>query len=873
MRGFYRRSWRPLASSIIIGVSAWCAAGIVAVVSAEALSSRLIAPGPWWVAVLAAGAALVVPGWRASPLTATPALLATVPWWPVPIPAAALIWTGALAWVPIAGAFLVSEGGRLVGLCGRVPGASNPARATRLAAGGALLVAVLAAWALDPQVPGGDEPHYLVITQSLLQDADLQIENNHAARDYASYAGGTLAPDYLVRGRNRAIYSIHAPGVSALVLPGFALMGFRGAQLTLVLIFAITGALVWRSAWRLTGDVSAAWFAWAAVVGSTTMAVLSFMVFPDAPGACAVAAGVWLLVSLRDVRPRALVTVSTLLAALPWLHTRFSVIAGLLGAAIAAGVLADGARPVAERWRRVAAFVVVPLLSALLWLWSFFVIFGTADPRVPYGPNPELRSWIWGAVAGLFVDQQFGLLTYAPVLTVAGAAVMMRAPRSWRVLSALCLGIVLISAMVVATYWMWWAGVPGLPARFLAAAAPLLAVPLAVVWSRSTPVGRSALLALLAASLAMTIMVLAADRGVMAWNPRHGQAAWLEWLSPLVNLPRVWPSFFWNGEAAFLRHAGVLVGVIGGLWLLMRVVVRRHAGHARLAVAVWLLVGAMVTAGAGWWFTASAPVDPSRAQLKAHAAAGEGRRLYEVGAGVRRWDAARRPLRIRADQAPLADRPSVAMMTLLDVPAGAYRLDLFSRQIMSGDVVIRIGRSAEPLYRVTLASTERQSLPLTLPAGAAELVVEASSAEAARGWEAAMVPASAADASRGFARVYARWPEADVFFQDDNVFVEAGGFWVRGGHTASVVISQGAVSAGRTRALVLRNGGAANTVAIRSGVWQEVVSMAAWQERVVGLPAAGPRGEWLVTITSASGFQPSVTSGGTDTRVLGVWVQ
>lgn len=802
-----------------------------------------------------------------------PALLATVPCWPVPIPAEALIWTGALAWVPIASAFLVSEGGRLVALCGRAPGTSDPTRATRVAAVGALLVAALAAWAISPRVPGGDEPHYLVITQSLLQDADLQIENNHAARDYAAYFGGTIAPDYLVRGRNGAIYSIHAPGVSALVLPGFALMGFRGAQLTLVLVFAITGALVWRSAWRLTGDVSAAWFAWAAVVGSTTMAVLGAMVFPDAPGACAVAAGVWLLVSVRDVTPRALVAVSTLLAALPWLHTRFSVLAGLLGVAIVLAVLADTGRTMAARWRRAAAFVLVPLVSASLWLWSFFVMYGTADPRVPYGPNPELRSWIWGALAGLFVDQQFGLLTYAPVLVVAAAAVVMRAPRAWRLLSALCLISLLLYAMAVSGYWMWWAGVPGLPARFLTAAVPLLAVPLAVVWSRSTPVGRSALLALLAVSLAMTMMVLAVERGAMAWNPRHGRAAWLEWLSPLVNLPRAWPSFFWNGEAAFLRHAAVLVAVFGGLWLLLRMVARRAAGHARLAVAAWLLTGAMVTAGAGWRVTGSAPLDPSRAQLQMHAAAGEGRGIYEVGAGVRRWDAARNPLRIRARQAPLTDRPSAVVMAMANVPAGAYRLDLSSGRIMSGDVVIRIGRSAEPLYRFTLALTARQGLPIALPAGAAALVVEASSPAAARAWEAALVPVSPADASRGFARLHVRWPETDAFFCDDNVFVEAAGFWVRGERTAGVVLNQGTVFAGRTRVLLLRNGGAANIVTIRSGAWQEVVPMAKWQERVVGLPPADALGTWPLTITSASGFQPSATSGGTDTRVLGVWVQ
>ena len=84
------------------------------------------------------------------------------------------------------------------------------------------LALVATAWALSPRLPGGDEPHYLIITQSLLEDGDLRIENNHQARDYASYFHGTLNPDFLHRGRNEVIYSIHAPGLPVLVAPLFA---------------------------------------------------------------------------------------------------------------------------------------------------------------------------------------------------------------------------------------------------------------------------------------------------------------------------------------------------------------------------------------------------------------------------------------------------------------------------------------------------------------------------------------------------------------------------------------------------------------------------------------------------------------------------
>ena len=58
-------------------------------------------------------------------------------------------------------------------------------------------------------------------------------------RDYASSFGGAIAPDFLQRGRDGEIYSIHAPGVAVLVLPAFALFGYRGAQVTVLLLAAI----------------------------------------------------------------------------------------------------------------------------------------------------------------------------------------------------------------------------------------------------------------------------------------------------------------------------------------------------------------------------------------------------------------------------------------------------------------------------------------------------------------------------------------------------------------------------------------------------------------------------------------------------------
>jgi hypothetical protein len=413
-----------------------------------------------------------------------------MPWWPTPVAAAMLVWTGPAAWIPIGAAVVLAFADAGVwSRAGHLLIAVPPARAATLAAAITLVVSAATAWSLAPRLPGGDEPHYLVITQSLLVDGDLRIENNHRQRDYAAYFGGTIAPDFIERGRNREIYSIHAPGVSALVLPAFAMAGYRGAQATIVLLAAIGAALVWSLAWRASGrDAGAAWFAWAGVTLVPTTLIQAVTIFPDAPGAAAAAAGAWLIVRLNEPDdappPIAIAAVSAALAALPWLHTRFALLAGGLGVAILASLVRR--RADAAFARRLVAFAAVPILSALAWFAFFQIVYGTPDPRAPYGQDKSSSLWyVPGGLMGLLFDQQFGLATYAPVLVAAAVSMFARAGTSTTAAARWLIGVAAVYLMVVCVYWMWWAGVPAPPARFAAAALPLLAAPLAIAWRRA----------------------------------------------------------------------------------------------------------------------------------------------------------------------------------------------------------------------------------------------------------------------------------------------------------------------------------------------------------------------------------------------------
>jgi hypothetical protein len=886
---------RALSSALIIGASAWFAAGRLTVASADAAAERLAVPASLWWFLVPAVLALALPGLRKRPALAAPALLATLPWWPLPLPAAALIWTGPMAWVPIGLAVLLAvwaapgAGGagdeRDIGLEQEAAvRAAEPglAVATAVLAGVlTLILGVAVAASVDSRTPGGDEPHYLVITQSLLRDFDLRIENNHRDRDYAEYYGGTLAPDFIRRGANGEIYSIHAPGVSAVVAPAFALFGYRGAQATVLMTAAVTGALVWLIGWHATGRAASAWFAWAAVVVTSTFLLQAGMVFPDAPGALAVAGGVWLIVRLRrsseTLRPAQLVIAGALLAMLPWLHTRFAVLAAGLGLMLVWQIVAAATSRIAA----LAAFAAVPVASAAAWFAYFWFIYGTANPAAPYGDDPGARlAYVPGGLVAMLFDQQFGLLAYSPVLAAALFGLFTAGRFRLGDVTWAAAAVVLAYAAAVATYWMWWAGVPATPARFLTAAVPVAALPLAMTWSAAGRRGRLLLVVLLAASLATTVVTVSVGGGNLAWNTRNAEAQWLEWLGPVVNLPRAWPSFFWrlspddlSTELPFAVHVATFVAVIcgglaGAVWLSGRGA--NPVRGAAPALAWALPLSLMVAAEGGWRLNGVNGLDPARAQLALLRLVGEGQPAWRIAPRRAGPDAdAARGLRVRSDEPGRTDAPP-PWAVLTGVPPGDFSLRVAQAR-HAEPVAVTIGRSPRPVAEATTDGAGTLILPLSLPAGARALTVDGPGRAAGAGPAVELRVVRLRPPLDRLAQAYTRYGALDLLVLDGDPYLEERGFWVRGASTAEWLIVSRTMAGGRP--MLLQNGGAPNQVTVTMGESEETFEMAPSETRRVEVPLEGMPGIAVVRVRSAAGFRPSEVGPSDDRRYLGVWVE
>lgn len=870
--------------------AAWLSQGMLAFTEAGGPRIALLPLSPVPLLLSAVAGAVVLAAWRAgaslAPLWLL--LLVVLAWLPRALPAAFLIWSGPillLVWIGV-GLSVAASTPAIETQAGRLAGRLLSRRRWLAPALAAALVYGAAAWLVSPS-PEGDEPHYLIITQSLLLDGDIRIANNHRRGDYRAYfAGDLLKPDSRRPGRNGAIYSIHAPGLPAVIAPAFAIGGYRGAEIFLMLVAAAGTGLAWYLAWLVTGRADAAWFGWAAVTLSTSAVFHSFTVYPDGAGGVLALTGVWALVragrdaGTDDERIGPWFLHGAALALLPWLHARFALIAGGLGALV---LLRLGTNRNAAG--KAVAFLVLPAVSAICWIGFFLAVYGTPDPSAPYATEEGSMAFIPGGLAGLLFDQRFGLLAYAPVLAFAlWGLFRMAATRRHRRLGVELLFVLVPYLLAVTHFAMWWGG-SSAPARFAVPMLPMLAIPAAVSWeTMRRRSARATAVAALGGTVFATAALVFVGGGRMAYNVRQGYAIWLEWLSPGAELARGLPAWWRGSEMLLYRDILVWAAAFAVTAAALRTLEEARSLRSRGAMAAATMalyaVAVMAAVTVCWRLAGVHGATETAAQLAALRRIGAEPRLLalELPAFRRvRPDDVPRRLRIEPERSTTLggagqnDRPLYQLPLL---PAGRYRLEPRGRHA-SGWLMVGIGREQ---FSLTSGALDGPVPPVDLdfPVDVRAIVVRGDE-QARRSIEGltvtalSLVPPDARLTSEVAQRAV-RYGATSTFFLDDRSFAEPEAFWAGGGRTSAVVL-QAAQPRGAV-ALLVRNGPVQNGVTLASGSWKVVAPMAAGEERRLEVPLQPGGTAALLTIDVSSGFRPSeVNPGSLDRRFLGLWVK
>ena len=723
---------------------------------------------------------------------------------------------------------------------------------------------------------GGDEPHYLVITHSLLVDQDLRIENNHQNGDYQGFHLGDLPMHYLARGRDDVIYSIHAPGLPALVLPAYAVAGHRGA-LAMVGLMAALAALAMFDLAALVASRPIALATWAAVAFTIPFGLQSWLLFPEMPAALLMAwAALWAWRDGPD-RPWPWVWRGAALSLLPWLHMKFSLLLLVAGVWLAWRLW--------PRVRLVVAFLVPVAISGLCWLGSFYVMYGDVNPTVAYGYSQGAElAWlnIPRGVLGLSFDQEYGLLPYSPIFAVSalGAWVMARRRDTRGYLIAVLLVIVPFLASTT-QYYMWWGG-GSVPARFVVPILPLL-VPMIAFAMRALrgSAARGAIGLALAYSVMAFVVVVVRPGAMLMYNDRDGTGRLVETLQAGVPLTAALPSFIDPDVLIQLPSTAVWVLAIVLGAVTARVVARQAwTGGFWTATIAALLFGASGSLLAAMVLPDTPAPDTVQVGRQRLLDAYPGTRLdafsYETGTWLD--DAAlldRATLEMALDTGTVDD-PS-RLTRPFDLPPGRYDVLVWftDQQVGDGHVFVSYDQTGGVIARGHGRATNPAVVPLDLPLGLGALRVGATSVELAS------TVSSVAVAPRALVPQHERpdvgrvrslkpignRPGAYLFFMDLRTFVEPELNWVQGAQVSELLVSP--ADAGLIR-VVIRNGGAQNRVAVTVGDHAEQLELAAWETREVVLPV--PAGGRLIPISvhPEGGFVPAeMEPGSTDVRLLG----
>lgn len=408
----------------------------------------------------------------------------------------------------------------------------------------------------------GDEPFYLLVTESIARDGDVDLRNQFTSLERSATRRTDLVPQFGDPvGPAGEQYSRHEPLLSFLLVPGYLVGGLHGAVATIALFAALAVASILLLLEEQGYSRRTILVVFPLLAFGPPLLAYATRIWPEAPAALLFSEA--LRAAKQGRRSRA--GIAIVLLAL--LKLRFAIIS----VALVAGW------SLLYRESRKQALVVFALLAipagAVLALYPQILALRMFDPEYVF----TVRNYLQG-IAGMLVDGQAGLLFQAP-LWLLGLAAALR----WRDLGANArLGLIAAAPYVLLLLpRSEWHGGWSPPLRYVVVFLPLFALLAAHAIDRFT--SRGALIAAAIWSAGLTIHGLAYPTAL--FQIASGESVWGRWMSRAwgADASRLVPSTIRPNAAAVVAVV-VLAGLVA--WMLAR----------RSRTAAWRPSSALVAA-------------------------------------------------------------------------------------------------------------------------------------------------------------------------------------------------------------------------------------------------------------------------------------
>jgi hypothetical protein len=391
----------------------------------------------------------------------------------------------------------------------------------------------------------GDEPHYLAVAHSAAFDLDFDLANNYGANEPLIGGGGLAAEAHARPGRDGVIRPVHDVGMPLLFAPVVRVLRPLAAWLSAVAPepamrrVRLTPTVLYRHLISITMIVVAVWMAGMlfdicvalgtssrAAVAATLIAVLSppllvhsTLFFTELPSAALVVFVFRRTLIAPPAAPPGWALTGAAIGLLFLIHARNA------GLVLALTILALRAIEPQSRPRHAGALLAA--VAALLairtginhafwgtWMTTPHAALGRPDGLVETVREMGIR------LAGLTIDQEFGLLPYAPILLLVPiglAAMPDRRAAGALVFASVCYVVPILWPV---TNVHGWTGGWNPAGRFLVPIVPLLALTLPAAFA-ATP--RILLIALVALQIGIDGYMWQHPKNL--WNDADGVAA------------------------------------------------------------------------------------------------------------------------------------------------------------------------------------------------------------------------------------------------------------------------------------------------------------------------------------------------------------
>ncbi len=285
-----------------------------------------------------------------------------------------------------------------------------------------------------PQPLTGDEPHYLVIAQSLVKDGDINVRNNYENREYTLFYPGPLDSHRRPGKKGDAYhYSRHTPALPLLLAPFYwAAEQIAGpqrlffvplARFPMSLMAALLSLFVFLLALRLTGKKKTSLIVWSVFSFSPPLLFFSHLIYPEIPAALILILPFYFVIYDEKRTPLRLMLAGAGIALLPWLGIKYAALTVVVGLIL----LFQWWKNQDRKWVNLISLMVPLVLSGLMYFTFLWTLYGSLDPLALYKGTTTNVEYdmttffhfriveFFRCAIGYLFDQRAGLVVYAPV--------------------------------------------------------------------------------------------------------------------------------------------------------------------------------------------------------------------------------------------------------------------------------------------------------------------------------------------------------------------------------------------------------------------------------------------------------------------------